>query len=247
MAFPYLSGLGFTEGQIEAFRVYREMLLNWNSGINLTAITDPEEVEIKHFLDSLLLNQYPLWRECFTQEEEKPREAHPGAIRVVDVGGGGGFPGIPLKIARQSIELVILEASQKRVNFLQALISALALKDVYALHIRAEEAGRLPLYREGFDWAVSRGVAALPALLEYCLPLLKVGGYMAAYKGPAGPAEAEAGEKAAAALGGEMIDIHSASLPGGRGERRILIYRKARPTAKRYPRKPGLPAKQPIV
>ena len=243
MEFVHLPELGLSEKQLEAFRFYRGFLLEWNARVNLTAITDPKGVEIKHFLDSLLLNQCRLWQNVSGGLLDSGGHA---SVRLADVGGGAGFPGIALKITNAHIALDTFEASAKRVVFLQALAEALAYEDARAHHLRAEEAGRNPFYRESYDWAVSRGVAALPALLEYCLPLLKVGGYMAAYKGPAGPEEAETGKKAAALLGGKLEEVFRAALPEGQGERCILIYRKAAPTSEKYPRKPGVPAKQPL-
>ena len=252
MEFTYLPGLGLSEEQLKTFHKYRDFLLEWNTKVNLTAITDPEEVEIKHFLDSLLLKQCRLWQAAEGQlfrgagNNAGVQSANVSSVRVADVGGGAGFPGIPLKIMDGSITLDTFEASEKRVVFLQALAEALAFEGVRAVHLRAEEAGRDPLYRESYDRVVSRGVAAMPVLLEYCLPLLKVGGYMAAYKGPAGPEEAVAGKKAAALLGGKLEETFNATLPEGQGERCILIYRKVKPTPKKYPRRPGVPAKQPI-
>ncbi len=231
MAFDYLPALGFSEKQLQDFSGYREMLLDWNKQVNLTAITEPGEVEIKHFLDSLLLRQSPLWT---------------GAGKAADVGSGAGFPGLPLKIADEGFALDMFEASGKRVKFLQELADRLELKDTRSFHLRAEEAGRHPDFRESYDWALSRAVAALPVLLEYCLPLLRVGGFMAAYKGPGGREEAEEAKKAAALLGGRLAEVYEASLPLDQGERSILIYEKVAATPKPYPRRPGIPAKQPL-
>ena len=168
-------------------------------------------------------------------------------VRVADVGGGAGFPGVPLKIVHAQIALDTIEASRKKVDFLQALADVLALKDTKAVHMRAEEAGQDAAYRGRYDWALSRGVAAMPVLLEYCLPLLKLGGYMAAYKGPMGKEEAEKAKKAAATLGGNLVEVVEEELPEGQGERCLLIYQKVKATPQKYPRRPGIPAKQPIV
>lgn len=231
MTFDHLTGLGLTEKQLKDFSSYRHMLLQWNSQVNLTAITEPAEVEIKHFLDSLLLRQCSLWT---------------GRGRVADVGSGAGFPGLPLKIVSPELALDMFEASGKRVKFLQELSGQLALEDVRAFHLRAEEAGRHPDFRAGYDWALSRAVAAMPVLLEYCLPFLRLGGFMAAYKGPGGREEAEEAKKAAALLGGRLVEVCEASLPMEQGERSILIYQKVEATPKNYPRRPGIPAKQPL-
>jgi 16S rRNA (guanine527-N7)-methyltransferase len=239
VSFPFLSEMGLTQAQAEAFARYREQLLEWNARVNLTAITEPREIEVKHFLDSLLLRDSALW------QESMDGSAQP--LRVADVGGGAGFPGMPLKIAYERIALDTLEASRKKVAFLQTLAESLGLEETRAFHLRAEEAGQDAAFREGFDWALSRGLASVSVLLEYCLPLLKLGGYMAAYKGPAGRAEAEEAEKAAALCGGSLAEVVSAALPEGQGERCILIYRKVKATPKRYPRRPGIPAKQPLA
>ena len=237
MSFPHLEALGLTLTQLEKFTRYRRLLTAWNTKVNLTAITADDAVEIKHFFDSLLLARYAGWQASAGNDS---------AIRVADVGAGAGFPGIPLKIIYETIRLDLFDASNKRVMFLQALAAELGLADVNAFHARAEDAGRDPRFRERYDWVVSRGVAPAPVLLEYCLPLVKVGGYLAAYKGPAGSEEGEASQKAATVLGGRLADIVEASLPEGMGERQILIYRKVAPTPKAYPRRPGLPAGQPI-
>ncbi|MDR0469101.1 MAG: 16S rRNA (guanine(527)-N(7))-methyltransferase RsmG [Peptococcaceae bacterium] len=267
MSFQYLKAAELTQEQLIIFERYREFLLDWNRKVNLTAITDPGEVEVKHFLDSLLLRSSEIWKKSSGMETQPmqvvdvggEKEALPTQIvyigsemetqpmRVVDVGGGAGFPGIPLKIVHGHIALDTLEASRKKVDFLQALTEDLTLEDTRAIHIRAEEAGQDPAFREKYDWALVRGVAAMPTLLEYCLPLLKMGGYMAAYKGPSGRKEAETAKKAAATMGGRLVDSVNASLPEGQGERQILIYRKVKATPKKYPRKPGFPAKQPIL
>jgi len=238
MGFAFLPELGLSGTQVTAFEKYRELLLAGNAKGDLTAITAPEEVEIKHFFDSLLLEQSPVWGEAVND---------PRSLRAVDVGAGAGFPGIPLKILHDRLRLDILEATGKRVAFLKELAEALDLQEVRAFHLRAEEAGQDPAFRERYDWAFSRGVASLPVLLEYCLPLLKTGGYMAAYKGPAGLKEEEDARKAAGILGGKLAHIVKASLPEKQGERCILIYRKTKPSPKQYPRKPGIPAKQPVI
>jgi 16S rRNA (guanine527-N7)-methyltransferase len=231
MSFAYLPGLGLAEPQLQAFALYRSRLLAANQEVNLTAITDPAEVEIKHFWDSLLLRQCSLWT---------------GAGRAADVGSGAGFPGLPLKLTAPGLALDMFEASDKKVRFLRQMAAELGVEGVRAFHLRAEEAGRQPEFRERYDWALSRAVASMPVLLEYCLPLLRIGGFMAAYKGPGGGAEGEAAKKAAALLGGRLADVYEASLPMEQGKRCILLYQKVTATPEQYPRRPGLPAKQPI-
>ena len=255
--YPYLRAEGLDDARIEVFRRFNACLIEGNARANLTAITAPEEVEVKHFLDSLCLRASKHWREkegaphigsaCFKSEATGDgAEPHHGSARIADVGGGAGFPGVPLMIADGDFALDVLEASRKKVDFIHLLANELGLIGLGAIHIRAEDAGRSLLYRERYDWTLSRGVAATPVLLEYCLPLLKIGGYMAAYKGPAGPDEAKTAKKAAALLGGKLIDVVSATLPKEMGERHILIYRKERPTPAAYPRKAGVPAKKPV-
>ena len=239
MSFRYIADQGLSSAQLDAFARYRELLLAWNTRMNLTAITEPIEIEIKHFLDSLLLGRSPHWQASVSTNASVP-------LRVADVGAGAGFPGVPLYIAYPGMHLDSMESTGKKVTFLQALAEALALANVTAIHSRAEDAGRSPLYREGYDWALARGVAAMPALLEYCLPLVRVGGHLAAYKGPDWEAEVEAGKKAAQACGGRWVDTVEASLPEGMGGRSILIYEKTKPTPNKYPRQPGVPSKQPI-
>ena len=239
--FEYLRSRGLNPEQLKAFAAYYDLLTQWNEKVNLTAITGAREIEIKHFVDSLILDEYPAWRRGFEDIGSG------GGLRVVDVGSGAGFPGIPLKILRDNISLVILEASSKRVAFLEALIRELALTETEVFHLRAEQAGRMTGYRAGFDWALVRGVASVPVLLEYCLPFLKVGGRLAVYKGPRGLDEAAGGRRAEAVLGGKLVDIMENALPGGQGERRILIYKKVKSTPAKYPRGPGAPSKQPLV
>ena len=243
MGFDYLPEYGLSQEQIEAFLRYREMLLFWNTQINLTAITDPVEIEIKHFYDSLVLVNSATWASSTKSDPEKKKAVH---LRLADVGGGAGFPGIPLKLVQTNLALDTLEASKKKVGFLTALAQEMQLDHVRALHLRAEEAGQDRAYRGQYDWVLARGVATMPVLLEYCLPLLRVGAYFAAYKGPTGKAEALDGAKAEAVLGGKLVETVEAALPAGQGERMILIYQKIKETPKAYPRRPGIPAKEAI-
>jgi 16S rRNA (guanine527-N7)-methyltransferase len=231
MGFAHLPGLGLSAEQLQAFALYRSRLLQENEQVNLTAITDPEEIEIKHFWDSLLLRQSSLWT---------------GEGRAADVGSGAGFPGLPLRLVSPGLALDMFEASGKKVRFLERLIDELGLAGVRAFHLRAEEAGRAPELRERYDWVFARALAAMPVLLEYCLPLLRRGGLLAAYKGPGGGTDAAEAKKAAALLGGKLIDVYEAALPLGKGERSIVIYRKVAATPGAYPRRPGLPGKQPL-
>jgi len=204
------------------FDLYLNELVEWNKKFNLTAITEPEAIKEKHFADSLLLLEHlPLTNES-----------------VVDVGAGAGFPGIPLKIARPGLKLTLLEATKKKVGFLDHLIKTLGLAGAEAVWARAEDyAGT---HRESFDLAVARAVADLRVLAELCLPLVKVGGAFAAWKEVAIEPEVESAQKAVALLGGEI----SAVIKHPR--RSLLIIKKVRPTPPQYPRRPGVAKKQPL-
>ena len=225
-------GIFLTERQQEQFQQYYKLLVEWNERMNLTAITEPGEVAVKHMVDSLMG-----WEEGKLAEDAS----------IIDVGTGAGFPGIPLKIFRPSLKLFLLDSLQKRVNFLQALVDALGLEDVECVHGRAEEAARDSHLREHFDIAVSRAVARLPVLAEYCLPFVRVGGVFLAWKGMQYREEAEEAEKAVKLLGGSQIGITEVHLPGLEDVRAVLSIPKTKPTPKTYPRKAGTPAKKPLV
>lgn len=223
-------GLDLTEKQQGQFQRYYELLMEWNGKINLTAITEPREVAVKHMLDSLAG-----W-------DEKRMSGDAG---IIDVGTGAGFPGIPLKIFQPNLRLTLLDSLNKRVKFLQAVVEELGLQDVKCVHGRAEEAARKE-FREGFDIAVSRAVARLPVLAEYCLPFVRVGGAFLAWKGMQYQEEAEEAKKAVALLGGSGIEITRVHLPDMEDIRAILSIPKAKPTPKAYPRKAGMPVKKPL-
>jgi len=223
-------GLDLTEKQQGQFQRYYELLMEWNGKINLTAITEPREVAVKHMLDSLAG-----W-------DEKRMSGDAG---IIDVGTGAGFPGIPLKIFQPKLRLTLLDSLNKRIRFLQTVVEELGLQDVICVHGRAEEAARKE-FREGFDIAVSRAVARLPVLAEYCLPFVRVGGAFLAWKGMQYQEEAEEAKKAVALLGGSGIEITRVHLPGMEDVRAILRVPKAKPTPKAYPRKAGMPVKKPL-
>ena len=225
-------GITLTEEQQEKFRRYYELLVEWNERMNLTAITEPGEVALKHMVDSL-----SGWDEKTLAEDAS----------VIDVGTGAGFPGLPLKIYRPALRLTLLDSLNKRVKFLQAVVEELGLKDVTCIHGRAEEAARDKALRESFDIAVSRAVARLPVLAEYALPFVKPGGVFLAWKGLQYREEAEEAGKAVALLGGEGIGIREVHLPGMEDVRAILCIPKTKPTPGEYPRKAGTPAKKPLV
>ena len=217
---------GLTPAQSQAFSIYYDMLMDWNGRMNLTAITGEEEVATKHFADSLL-----------------PAALLPQGARVIDVGTGAGFPGLPLRILRPDIRLTLLDSLQKRISFLGALCEALGFADVERIHARAEDGGRNPALRERFDIALTRAVAPCPVLLELTHPFLKVGGLSLMYKGPQAPAELQAGERAAKLLGARC---RLQEFPAPWGSRYVILAEKTAPTPKAYPRKAGTPAKSPL-
>lgn len=223
-------GFDVTVGQYEKFSLYAKMLVEWNEKINLTGITDPRGIAVKHLLDSLL----PL------KNVEIPQGAS-----LIDVGTGAGFPGLPIKIYRPDIKLTLLDSLNKRVNFLAEVCKETGAT-AECIHARAEECGRNEKYREKFDFAAARAVAALPVLAEYCLPFIKVGGTFIAMKGP--NEDPKDGETAVKQLGGEISDIFEYTLPDGDCSRRKLIcVKKIRPTEKKYPRNSGQISKKPIL
>lgn len=217
----------------ERLDVYARLLVEWNEKMNLTAITDPVGMTVKHFADSLAAA--PLLPE--------------GAFSLVDVGTGAGFPGVPLALLRPDCQLTLLDSLNKRLNFLEALCGELGLS-ARRIHARAEEGGRRPELRESFDVATARAVAALPALCEYCLPFVKVGGRFLALKGPDGGREAAAAERAMELLGGELAEVRAVTLPAfGEEEalsRNIIRIDKNRPTPPQYPRQGTKIVKKPL-
>lgn len=220
----------FNEEQIEKFYKYMQLLLEWNEKINLTAITDPKEIILKHFIDSLTILKY----------------IKKGA-KVIDVGTGAGFPGIPLKILRDDINLTLLDSLNKRINFLKLVIDELKLKNVDTIHGRAEEIGKNKRYRESFDISFSRAVANLSTLSEYLIPLVKIGGISISMKGSEIKEEIEKSKKAITLLGGNINKIDFFELPQSDIKRNLIIIEKERSTPAKFPRKPGLPSKEPIL
>ncbi|MDR1013119.1 MAG: 16S rRNA (guanine(527)-N(7))-methyltransferase RsmG [Lactobacillales bacterium] len=213
-------GFELEESVVEKFQLYMEALLYWNQKINLTAITSPKEIAIKHFLDSLTLSKYLNF------------DAHK---RVIDVGTGAGFPGIPLKIFFPKLSLTLLDKLNKRLIFLNNLLTRLNLKaDIW--HLRAEEGGQKPELREKCVIAVSRAVAKLPILAEYCIPYIKIGGIFAAMKGPDAAKEISEANHIIDLLGGKIENIENFSLPDG-SHRMIILIRKIKKTSENYPRK----------
>ncbi|MBO4326928.1 MAG: 16S rRNA (guanine(527)-N(7))-methyltransferase RsmG [Clostridia bacterium] len=229
-----------TAEQAEKFEKYYELLTGWNKVMNLTAITGPDDVALRHFADSLTVLPYI---DRIAESAEAAKEAKTGAISVVDVGTGAGFPGIPLKIMRPQLEVTLLDSLEKRLRFLDAVIGELGLENIRTVHARAEDAGRKGQYRERFDAAVARAVAPMNILAEYCLPLVRQGGQFIAMKGPA----EERFDSALRELRGELISDDIFEL--GDEEkltRRIICVAKTGKTPQKYPRKAGTPSKTPL-
>ena len=228
-----LGGLGIKQdqNQLERFHKFYQLLIEWNKVMNLTGITEYEDVVEKHFVDSLsIIKAIDLSR----------------IHTVIDVGTGAGFPGIPLKIAFPELQITLLDSLQKRVNFLNTVIQELSLTGIEAVHGRAEDLARPGKLREQFDLCVSRAVANLSTLSEYCIPFVKKGGYFISYKSGGSEAEAAAAGTAVRILGGEKPETVSFLLPGTDIGRNFYVIRKKAPTPAKYPRKAGLPAKEPI-
>lgn len=220
-----------SEKQMEQFLQYYELLVEKNKVMNLTAITEFDEVVEKHFLDSVSLTQQ--------LDLHQP-------LKVLDLGTGAGFPGIPLKIVFPELEITLMDSLNKRVLFLQDVISSLQLENIEAVHGRAEEAAKNKKYREGFDLCVSRAVANISTLSEYCLPFVKVGGSFISYKSSTIEDELEEGKKGIAILGGKVKDVYKFTLPESELQRSFVIIEKEKKTPKAYPRKAGTPSKEPL-
>ncbi len=223
-----------TMEQYEQFIQYYELLTKWNSFMNLTAITDYEEVVLKHFVDSLSLAKVFLNSLLNRQ------------LTIIDIGTGAGFPGIPLKIAFPHLKVTLLDSLNKRVTFLNEVIAQLGLADITALHGRAEEYAKPEALRESFDICASRAVAKLSVLAEYCIPYVKKGGYFVAYKSEKTENELAEAEHALSVLGGQIAGKTEFYLPGSDIYRNLITVKKISSTPKKYPRKAGLPAKEPL-
>lgn len=208
-------GLSLTDRQQEQFDTYYRILVEWNKVMNLTGITEYDEVNEKHF-------------------------------SIIDIGTGAGFPGIPLKIVFPEIQVVLLDSLNKRIRFLDEVIQQLGLEKIETIHGRAEDFAKKTQYREKFDFCVSRAVANLATLSEYCLPYVKIGGYFVPYKSEDIDKEVEQAENSVQILGGTVEEVKKFKLPGTEIGRSIIKIKKIKPTAKKYPRKAGLPAKEPL-
>jgi 16S rRNA (guanine527-N7)-methyltransferase len=231
LAAQQLFGVHLTGRQVAALTTFENVLLAWNENFNLTAIRDTEGIHTKHFLDSF---------SCTLAWKRTPPK------RLIDVGTGAGFPGIPLKILYPFMELTLVESVGKKTSFCRHAINILNLEAVEVMTMRAEEVGQMPGQRESYDWAVARAVANLPVLAEYLLPLVKLGGSMLAQKGHNGLVEAHNAEKAFRLLGGRLRHLIPVTLPGVAEERYLVVVEKIAATPAQYPRKPGFPAKSPL-
>lgn len=224
-------GVELNREQIAQFNSYYELLVEWNEKINLTAITEPKEVAVKHMVDSL---------SCY-EEKYFPRGA-----KLIDIGTGAGFPGLPLKILRPDLELTLLDSLNKRVKFLSEVVKTLGLSGVELIHGRSEEVARHKNYREQFDIATARAVARLPIIAEYCLPFVKQGGYFISLKGRQFEEEMAEAQRALKLLGGTIVEVNEVKLPELDDKRAVIYVAKKSPTPKVYPRKPGTPERSPL-
>lgn len=225
-------GLNLSEEQVAQFNRYYELLVDWNTRMNLTAITEPKDVAVKHIIDSLSSYDPALF---------------PAGTALIDVGTGAGFPGLPLKIFAPELKLTLVDSLAKRVNFLETVAGELGLKGVRCIHGRAEDLARDKKHREHYDVACARAVARLNVLAEYLMPFVRPGGTLLALKGRSYQEEADEAEKALKILGGGLVEIRPVKLPGLDDVRAILTVKKKKPTPKAYPRKAGTPAKKPLI
>ncbi len=226
-----LFGLELSPEAQRGFGIYADHLLSWNEDINLTAITDPEAIEMRHFLDSLSVVLAGL--------------SLPGQ-RVIDVGTGAGFPGLPLRLVYPTLDLTLMEATAKKIRFLEHIATLLNLNNVRILNARAEEAGQEAAHREKFDLVLARAVAPMPVLGEYMLPLCKVGGRCIALKGETAAAETQRAENALRILGGRLEKIIPVELPKVVETHYLVVIQKTAATPPQYPRRPGIPTKRPL-
>ncbi|MBR5319803.1 MAG: 16S rRNA (guanine(527)-N(7))-methyltransferase RsmG [Peptococcaceae bacterium] len=224
-------GFNLTEQQNKQFVTYFDMLIDWNQKINLTAIEEPTEVAYKHFVDSACLMRVV------------PDLKHK---TMIDIGTGAGFPGVPLNIMEPELYVTLFDSLNKRILFLQELCKALELKNIRAVHGRAEEFGIKPDYRQQFDIATARAVARMPVLLEICLPFVKKGGIFIALKGPELENEIKESNNALKELGGKVVDVQQFTLADGAYTRNLAVIEKIKDTPKKYPRKAGTPQKKPL-
>lgn len=224
-------GLQINEEKYSKFVKYKDLMKEWNEKVNLTAITDDREIIIKHFVDSIKAFEF--------------KELN-NSVKIIDVGTGAGLPGIPIKIMNDNAEVLLLDSLQKRINFLNEVITQLNLSGIKTVHGRAEDLGADLNYREKFDIAISRAVANMAVLTEFCLPFVKKNGYFVALKGPAVQDELNEAKKAISLLGGKLEDVIQVDFKDGDLKHNLVIVKKIKPTPKQYPRKAGTASKKPI-
>jgi len=225
-------GVSLSRRQLDAFAWYASELAAWNERFNLTAITDPASIEVKHFLDSL---------SCLLALKARSGD------RLVDVGSGAGFPGLPLKIVMPWLHVTLVEATGKKAEFCRHVVEGLALESVTVVHARAEDVGQMSEHRQTYHWAVARAVAQLQVLAEYLMPLVRLGGRAIAQKGETGPAEAHAAEGALRILGGRVQQLITVELPRVPETRYLVVMEKTAATPGEYPRRAGVPARKPLA
>jgi len=228
-------GIELNAKQVKQFELYYQKLIEWNKKINLTAITDCQEAQVKHFLDSITVT--------LTLTREEMSKAN---FNIIDIGTGAGFPGMPLKILLTKARLVLVDSTAKKVAFLRCITQELELDNVEIVCGRAEEIAHLPLYRRQFDLVVSRAVASLPSLVELALPFCRIGGKFVAQKKGEVEQEIKRAGKAIEALGGKLDQTKRVELEGLSDERYLVIIDKIYPTPEKYPRRPGIPVRRPI-
>lgn len=219
------------EVTVNKYQQYMKGVLDWNEKVNLTNITDPEEFVIKHFIDSIICIDYPEFEE---------------ADKIIDVGTGGGFPGVPLAIAAPDKEFILMDSLNKRLKIIDELCGQIGIGNVTTVHARAEELAKNKAHREQYDLCVSRAVANMATLAEYCLPFIKVGGCLMAYKGPDAEREVEEARKALFLLGGQVEEIREGNLKEFGIDHKVVIIKKVKNTPSKFPRKAGTPAKEPL-
>jgi 16S rRNA (guanine527-N7)-methyltransferase len=230
-------GLTLTDQQLATFQVYYQELVGWNKKFNLTAITEYDQVQVRHFVDSL---------SCLLAMPRPLCSAKGAPVRCIDVGSGAGFPGLPLKIYCARLHLVLLEATAKKVGFLEHIVDHLELENVLPLWGRAEKVAHDPAHREAYDLVVARAVAELPVLAEYTLPLCRPGGCVVAQKGSSAQEEAQSAAYALSLLGGRLRKVIPVELQGLAEARHLVVIDKVARTPEQYPRRPGIPAKRPL-
>lgn len=230
MLIDYMEDYGLDTKNIDKFEKYKELILEYNKHTNLTRITEDDEFNVKHFLDSLSLFKTDL----FVKDK-----------KIIDIGTGAGFPGLPLKLYNEDLDITLLDSLRKRIDFLDGVIEELDLKKIKAIHARAEEIARDPNYRESYDIAVSRAVANLSTLTEYAMAFVKVGGYFISQKGPEYKEELKSAKRSIELMGGEVKDVIHTPLPNDI-DHYIIVIKKVKATDKKYPRGGGKPRKSPL-